>query len=154
MRRIVTWSLLVAVTIALVVLGFSDRAPDAVESIARPVEDAAIGVARSFGLESPAWWDTIRDSPDVVFHVLQWTAVAAVLVVLADGRVPAVALFGGLVATSSAIEVLQMRLSATREFERGDLLGNLLGISLGTLFGVALLAALHVWRHRRRPVAT
>ena len=148
-----TWGLVAAVTVAIVVLGFSDRAPDVVEAVAHPVEDAAISTARAAGVDEPAWWDTVRDSPDVVFHVLQWAVVAAVLVVLAAGRVPAVALFGGLVAVSSAIEVLQMRLSATREFERGDLIGNLAGISLGTLVGVAVLGAAHLWRHRRRPVA-
>lgn len=142
-----------AVTIALVVLGFSDRAPDAVEALAHPVEDAAISVAHSFGIEGPAWWDTVRDSPDVVFHVLQWAVVAAVLVVLADGRVRTRLIVAGLVVVSSTIEMLQMRLSATREFELGDLLGNVAGITAGALAGLVVLAAVERWQQRRRPAA-
>lgn len=151
MRRIVIWGLVLVGTVSLVVLAFSDRAPDVVESIAHPVEDAVISVAHSVGIEGPAWWDAVRDSPDVVFHVLQWAAVAGALVVLAAGRVRTGVIAAGLVVVSSAIEALQVQLSATRGFEVGDLLGNVLGISLGAVGGLAVLAANALWRQRHTP---
>ncbi|MEO1062333.1 MAG: hypothetical protein AAFZ07_13015 [Actinomycetota bacterium] len=152
MRRIVTWGLVVAGTVALVVLGFSDRAPDVVESIAHPAEDALAGVVHALGFEAPGWWHVLRDSPDVVFHALQWAGLTGGLVLAFGGRVRVRFLALGAFATSLAVEVLQMSLSATRRYELGDLFGNAVGVLVGAVAGLVVLAVVDRWQ-RRHPAA-
>lgn len=149
-----TWGLVLAGTVALVVLGFSDRAPDVVESIARPVEDAVAGVVHALGFDAPGWWHVLRDSPDVVFHVLQWAGVTGAVVVGVAGRVRTSLIAIGAFAASFAVELLQMNLSATRRYELGDLFGNALGVVIGAAAGLMVLAVVELWRsHRYRAAA-
>ena len=148
-----TWGLVLAGTVALVVLGFSDRAPDVVESLARPVEDAVAVVVHALGFEAPGWWHVLRDSPDVVFHVLQWAGVTGAVVVGVAGRVRTSLITVGAFAASLAVELLQMNLSATRRYELGDLFGNALGVVIGAAAGLMVLAVVELWRSHRYPAA-
>ncbi|MEM8903924.1 MAG: hypothetical protein AAGA17_06340 [Actinomycetota bacterium] len=149
MARFARWLLLGGIAASVVVLGFSDTVPDLILAGARPLVDVAGSAAGSLGVDAPGWFDQLRAAPDVVFHVLQWGAIAAVLVVVAAGRVGPVDVATGLVVLSTLVEVLQRELSTTRRFELGDVAGNVAGITIGAGCAAVALAAVDAWRMRR-----
>ncbi|MEM9037371.1 MAG: hypothetical protein AAGD18_22455 [Actinomycetota bacterium] len=151
MGRVTSWLLLIGLAVSVVVLGFSDTVPDMIRAGVRPLGDVAASAAGAVGVEAPGWVDQLRAEPDVVFHVLQWGAIAAIVVVLAAGRIGPFDVAAGLIGLSTLVEVLQMELSTTRRFELTDVAGNVAGIMIGATFGVLAVAAIEA---RRRRAAT
>jgi len=138
-RQRLTWATLGAFTAVVIVASLSDRVP----RFTPRVTDLVIRAGRR--IEAMADIDvfdvsSIPGRTDQIGHALLWGTGMAAIGWLTRKRVPVTATACLLFAASIAIEYLQLRWTATRQLEVGDVWANLVGISIAAV-GVATVGA-------------
>lgn len=148
-RAVVVASVSAVIAVGVAILALSDRAPDVLVDMLRPVLALSANAADRLDVRSPDWFEWLRNHPDETFHVVQWAALAA-LAGVAARRITRIGLIAmGLFAVSILLEAAQSEYSATRSFSIEDILANAVGIAVGMAIAIVITsAAAAVNRHR------
>ena len=138
--RIVPMLLSLAVFAANAVILLADRAPGMLSRVGSRIDAGVSRAAGATGLDVPGGEVHVPQS-DFGLHVVMW-AVAVVLVGLAAWSWLSLFVASGLVLASSvALEGAQGVFTASRRVQLPDLLGNIVGVLLGTCVVAAVALA-------------
>ena len=122
------------------VILLSDRAPGLFGRVSRRIDAGVSRAADVTGLDVPGRDVSVPQS-DFDIHVVVW-AVAALLVGLAAWSWASLFLGSGMVLAASVVmELAQWFYTATRSVQVSDLLGNVVGVAVGT----CAVAAFGLW---------
>lgn len=80
-----------------------------------------------------------RSEGDWAVHSVLWAVGAMLAVLLVSRRRHLVGVLAGFAAAGVALEILQNLLTSERSAQAGDIVGNLLGLTVGSLLGAAVL---------------